>query len=164
MARITVNSNKLPIPEKIEKGQCIIASSSGNPRVPGNEAVLAAFVAAQEELARVNGEEMELRAELAAKMTERDNATAKWMERLNGLAAFTVSATGANAGDIASAGFRVRAARTPTQALPAPAKVLARTNAGQGIRSCAGDRCPGRRVISSSGAPIRCRRMVGNSR
>ena len=57
---------------------------------------------------------------------ERDNAAG--LARLNGLAAFTASATGGDAADIESAGFSVRAARTPTQALPAPAKVLARTN------------------------------------
>ena len=128
MARITVNSNKLPIANKIVKGQNIITSSTGNPKVPGNQAALAAFAAAQEELVRVNAEVVVLRGSLVEKMMVRDDAAANWMARLNGLAAFTASATGGDAADIHSAGFSVRAVRTPTQALPAPAKVVARTN------------------------------------
>lgn len=132
MALLTTRCNKLPIVEKITKGQHVITASMGNPKVPGNEAALAAFVAAQEELIRVNAEVVELRGTLVAKMTERDDAVANWMARLNGLAGFTESVTEAKAADIESAGFSVRAARTPTQALPAPATVVARTNGWPG--------------------------------
>ena len=57
---------------------------------------------------------------------------ANWQAQLNGLAGFTASATGGRPAKIQSAGFGVRAARTPTQALPAPEKVVARTNGKPG--------------------------------
>ena len=128
MALITTHSNKLPISNKILMGQDVITKSTANPNVPGNEAALAAFAAAQEELIHATNEEIAARSTLAEKMTARDNAVANWMAQLNGLAACTASATGGKAEKIESAGFRVRAARTPTQTLPAPVKVLARTN------------------------------------
>ena len=132
MSLITTHSNKLPISKKILKGQDVITKSTENPNVPGNEAAVAAFATAQEELIRANAEEMAARGTLKEKMTARDDAAANWMARLNGLAAFTASATGGTKEKIQSAGFRVRAARTPTQTLPAPAKVVARTNGKPG--------------------------------
>ena len=128
MSLITTRANKLPIVNKIMKGKLIINLSTGNPNVPGNEAALAAFEEAQEELIRADAEEGETRRRLAEKMAVRDDAVANWMVQLNGLAGFTTSATGGNESSILSAGFSVRAARTPTQSLPAPMKLVARTN------------------------------------
>lgn len=132
MALITTRSNKLPIPDKILKGQVVITRSTTNPNVPGNEEALAAFAEAQEELIRANAEEMAARGTLAAKMTARDDAVSNWMARLNGLGAFTASATAGDAAKIQSAGFSVRSERTPTQMLPAPMGLRARTNGKPG--------------------------------
>ena len=111
MSIIVTNTSKLPVLDKLAKGQDIITKSTANPNVPGNTAVLTAFSTAQ---------------------TAREVALETWTAKLNALASFTESATSGDAGKIESAGFAVRAPRTPPQPLPAPTGVVASTNGTPG--------------------------------
>jgi hypothetical protein len=132
MSVIATNVSKLPIPQKILKGQEIITKSTSNPNVPGNTAVLATFVAAQAALVeKVNGE-IAARGTAEQLMTERKDALKTWATALNALAGFTESATSGNAAEIESAGFGVRNPPTPPQLLPAPVGVKARLNGTPG--------------------------------
>ena len=128
MSTIAINVSGLPLADKLVKGQDIITKSTNNPAVPGNATLLAAFVAAQQDLDFANNAEVAARSAVPARMTARETAQENWMEKLNLLASFTDSATAGDGEAIESAGFAVRSARTPPQPLPAPTRVVANTN------------------------------------
>lgn len=132
MGLITTNVSELPLAEKLVRGQEIITKSTANPEVPGNAAVLAAFVAVQQALEDAMNEEVAARGAVTQKATVRKDALAAWITGINALAGFTESATGGMAAAIESAGFGVRGPRTPPQPLPAPEGVVARTNGTPG--------------------------------
>ena len=132
MALITTNVSKLPVADKLVKGQEIITKSTANPDVPGNAAVLAAFSTAQTALQTAMNNEVAARGVATQKMTLRGDAQKDWTTKLNALAGFTESATNGNAAKIESAGFGVRAPQTPPQPLPAPEGLVARTNGTPG--------------------------------
>ena len=132
MAMIAVNVTKLNLADKLQRGQAIITKSTGNPSVPGNATVLAEFVTAQADLDAAINTEVATRAAVPPTMTARETALEAWMTKLNMLASFTETATEGDAEAIESAGFAVRAGRTPTQSLPAPTKLEAKTNGTPG--------------------------------
>lgn len=113
MSIIAMNVNRLPIAEKLVKGQDIITKSTSNPNVPGNTAPLAAFSTAQTKLTAANAAYEANRQAATTLMTARDNALDEWNTTLTGLAGFTESATGGVAEKIQSAGFAVRGSATP---------------------------------------------------
>ena len=115
MSIIAINAAKLPIAEKLVKGQDIITKSTSNPNVPGNTAPLAAFSTAQTALTAANAAYEPNRQAAATLMTARDNALEEWNTTLTGLAGFTESATGGEAEKIQSAGFAVRGSATPAK-------------------------------------------------
>jgi hypothetical protein len=51
MPTIATNTYRLPVPEKLVRGQTIISQSTDNPNVPGNAGLLATFSDAQSTLA-----------------------------------------------------------------------------------------------------------------
>lgn len=132
MSIIVTNTSKLPLPEKLLKGQDIITKSTGNANVPGNTTVLAAFTTAQTALQTTLNAEIAARSAVTPAMTAREVALDTWTAKLSALASFTESATSGDAGKIESAGFAVRAPRTPPQPLPAPTGVKASTNGTPG--------------------------------
>ena len=132
MSQIVIKAAKLSLAEKLVKGQDFITKSTDNPNVPGNATVLSGFSAAQDALTTANNAEVAARSALAELMTARITATDEWMTKVNLLASFTESATGGDAESIESAGFAVRGRRTPPQNLPAPTKVVAKTNGTPG--------------------------------
>ena len=132
MSTIVINVAKLNLADKLVKGQDIITKSTANPSVPGNATVLAEFVTAQGGLEAAINAEVASRSALPPKMTARETAADAWMTKLNSLASFTESATEGDAEAIESAGFAVRAARTPPQPLAAPINVEANTNGTPG--------------------------------
>lgn len=97
--------SQLPLAEKLVKGQEIINKSSGNPAVPGNTAVLAAFSSAQAALESAMNGEISARGTVTQRKTVRANALETWIASLNGLAALTESATEGDAAAIESTGF-----------------------------------------------------------
>ena len=132
MGLITTNVSKLSLANKLVKGQEIITKSTSNPDVPGNATVLAAFVAAQTALEDAMNDEVAARGAVTQKVTVRNAAQAAWTTALNALAGFTESATDGEPAAIESAGFGVRSSRTPPQPLPAPIKLVAKTNGTPG--------------------------------
>ena len=133
MGLITTNASKLSLADKLVKGQEIITKSTTNPDVPGNATVLAAFSTSQTALQTAMNNEVAARGVVTQKMTLREDAQRDWTTKLNALAGFTESATNGNPGKIESAGFGVRAPRTPTQPLPAPEGLVANTNGTPGL-------------------------------
>jgi hypothetical protein len=121
MATIALNTSKLPVTDKLVKGQIIITQSTSNPNVPGNTAALAAFTTAQEALQAANAAYETNRQAGTQLLTARENAVAAWSAALNGLAGITELATGGDAEKIESAGFDVRNSPTPS---PVPEQVL----------------------------------------
>ena len=115
MANIAINISKLTIPEKLGKGQEIITMSTGNPSVPGNAALVTTLTAAQAALTSSNAAFEQGRQDCKQMMAARDTALAEWTAAVNGLAAFTESATGGDATEILSAGFAVKAPASPPQ-------------------------------------------------
>lgn len=155
MANIVINASKLNPTEKVTRGQDIITKSTNNPQVPGNGPALAAFVAAQEALATAIAEEVAARSAVTAKMTARENAVAEWTAKLNILASFTESATEGNPEGMESAGFDVRASRTPPQQLPMPTRVMVIVNEKPGYSDLSWDPVYGSKsyVIQSTATP-----------
>jgi hypothetical protein len=113
MPTIATNTYRLPIAEKLQRGQTIIELSTGNPNVPGNEAALAAFASVQGELAAAHAAYIAATQHAQMLLTVRDNLVAKWNTALNGLAGVTECATGGEPEDILSAGFDVRSRKSP---------------------------------------------------
>ena len=133
MAIIATNTTKLPIPDKLQRGQDIITKSTSNPNVPGNTAVLAAFTNAQEDLVAANNAHVGAQTTLKNLMDQRDDALAAWNNCLGCLAAFTESATQGDSTKITSTGFDVRGPRSPKPPLGAPTDVQAKTNGSPGV-------------------------------
>ena len=50
MNKIKINAARMTVSNKLTRGKLIIEQSTGNPNVPGNETLLAAFAAMQAEL------------------------------------------------------------------------------------------------------------------
>jgi hypothetical protein len=133
MAIIVTNTSRLPITDKLVKGQDIITKSTNNPAVPGNGAALTTFSNAQADLQAANADYEASRQNCMQKQAARENALAGWNTALNGLAGVTENATQGDAEKILSAGFDVRAPRTPKPPLGAPTDVLAQTNGAPGV-------------------------------
>ena len=142
MSNIALNTSKLPIADKLVKGQDIITKSTSNPNVPGNTAPLAAFSTAQTALTAANSAYEANRQEAAMLMTARDNALNTWNTTLVGLAGFTESATGGDAEKIQSAGFDIRATPTPPQPVAQVANVRVSFNGTPGYSDVRWDRDP----------------------
>lgn len=140
MSVIAMNVNRLPIADKLVKGQDIITKSTSNPNVPGNTAPLAAFSTAQAALTAANAAFESNRQAATTLMTARDNALEEWNTRLTGLAGFTENATGGDAEKIQSAGFAVRADRTPPQAVGQVENVRVSYNGNPGYSDVRWDR------------------------
>ena len=133
MANIAINTNGLPLPEKIVKGQQIITMSTANPLVPGNGAVLAAFSNTQADLIAANDAYETSRQVTANLLSQRNDAQAAWNAAISTLAAFTESATKGDKTAILGAGFDVRGTRTPPPPLEAPAGLKVATNGTPGV-------------------------------
>lgn len=133
MAIIAINTNKLPLPDKLQRGQDIITKSTANPNVPGNAAVLTAFSNAQEDLVTANTAHLGAQTTLKNLMDQRDAALVAWNNALTNLAGFTQSATQGVLEKITSTGFDVRPPRTPLPPLEAPTELLAKTNGAPGV-------------------------------
>jgi hypothetical protein len=121
MSQIKLGTSGLPLSGLIPRGATIITKQTANPNVPGNTAVLAAFVTKQTAL------ETALANAAAARETSKNmtdavkDAVVEWRGALGDLAAFTQSVTGGVTVKITSAGFEVRDEPTPT---PIPAQVV----------------------------------------
>ena len=113
MPTIAANTYRLPIAQKLARGQTIITKSTDNPNVPGNATVLATLSAAQEALAAANADFEAIQLLAKQRLAVRDAALAVWNASINSLAAFTECATGSDPAKILSAGFDVRSAKTP---------------------------------------------------
>ncbi len=133
MANIAINTAKLPIPERILKGQHIISMSTNNPNVPGNTAVLTAFANLQADLVAANENHMHALAMLDKAMAVRDNTLAAWNGGIVTLAAFTQSATGGSEEKILSTGFDVRKAPSPPPPVGAPGPLTVKLNGSPGV-------------------------------
>lgn len=133
MANIALNVNRLPIADKVVRGQEIITLSTNNPDVPGNAAALAEFSEAQEALIAANNAYESHREETKNLLDRRKDALAAWITALTGLAGVTENVTQGNPTKITSAGFSVRGEPTPPQPLPAPVNLLAQTNGRPGV-------------------------------
>lgn len=112
---VVTNTNKLTIPEKIGKGQEIINMSTDNPSVPGNTALVTALSTAQAALVTANAAFEQGRQDCKQMLAARDVALNDWSAAINGLAAFTESATGGDTTEILSTGFAVKAQPSPPQ-------------------------------------------------
>jgi len=130
---LTLNITDLAIDEKLSKGTFIITGGTNNPLVPGNGPSLAAFATAQANLDTADAAVVAARETLRLRIIERDAAEAAWNTKLRMLGGFTQWATGGDRTAIVSAGFDVRAARTPVPVLTAPENVQARTNGSPGV-------------------------------
>lgn len=115
MANIALNTSRLPIADKLVRGQDIMTKSTDNPDVPGNTAVLGLFSTAQTNLDAANAKWEAHKQAGAMIMAEREAAELEWDGAIVGLAAFTQSATGGSAPKILSTGFDVRAEPAPAQ-------------------------------------------------
>lgn len=132
MSIIASNVNKLTLPEKIQKGQDIISASSGNPNVVGNADAVADLVAAQTAMAAAVAAYEAAKTACKEAMADRAAAVAAWIAKVNALAGVTEALTDGDKAKILSAGFDVRAPRTPSQLLEAPTNVRATTNGEPG--------------------------------
>lgn len=133
MANIAINTSKLPIPGKVDKGQQIITMSTGNPNVPGNTAVLAAFSDLQADLVAANEAHSNAQRTVDGLMASRDAALVAWNNGLTTLAAFTQIATQGDEPKILSTGFEVRRAPTPPPPASAPGPLTVKLNGSPGV-------------------------------
>ena len=133
MAIIATNTNKLPIPTKLVKGQDIITKSTGNPNAPGNAASLAAFSNTQADLVAANEAHVAALGNLDTLMAARTAALDNWKTALNGLAGVTQNATGGDETKILSTGFDVRRAPTPPPPAGAPGPLTVKLNGSPGV-------------------------------
>jgi hypothetical protein len=117
----------------VAKGAIFILKSTNNPLVPGNGPCLAAFSAAQTALAAAVQNVASLRDSLRQAVTQRGEAELDWDTKVMCLAAFTEAVTDGGAVAIESAGFGVRAGRTPAQPLGAPVNLMVETNGKPGV-------------------------------
>ena len=156
MSTATTNIARLNVVQKLNKGANIIASGTNNPLVPGNGPLLAEFTTAQTELTAKNAAVDAARDALKQAYIERNATETTWNEKVTMLCTFTEVATGGDAAAIISAGFGVRAGRTPTPALGAPDGVLAKTNGSPGITKLSWNPLAGATyyVVEQSPSPI----------
>lgn len=119
MARIKVNVAKLSVAQKLLKSAEYVNLGSGNDKVPGNAAVIAALAAAHAALQAAETAAEEARMIAKQRTADRDAALEVWTEAVNALAAYTQSVTGGDAAKILSAGFDVRKAPSPIPVPPA---------------------------------------------
>lgn len=133
MANIAINTSKLPLPDKIGKGQQIITLSTGNPNVPGNTAALTAFSNLQADLVSANEAHSNAQRNLDELMSARNAALAAWSNGMVALAAFTQSVTQGDETKILSTGFDVRRAGTPMPPPAAPGPLTVKLNGSPGV-------------------------------
>lgn len=133
MSVIALNTSKLPVADKIVRGEDIITKSTNNPDVPGNAASLAAFEAVQAALIAANNAYEGARTTCMNLRIARQNAIADWNTGLKGLAGVTENATGGDAVKITSAGFDIRNEPSPTPPLDAPINLMVHTNGTPGV-------------------------------
>ncbi|MEQ1850526.1 MAG: fibronectin type III domain-containing protein [Chthoniobacteraceae bacterium] len=110
-----MNTSKLPVADKLVRGQDIITMSTNNPDVPGNAAALAAFVTAQAELQATNAAYEAARTACAEASSARADKIAAWTVSLTGLAGVTENITMGDRTKILSTGFDVKAQPAPPQ-------------------------------------------------
>ena len=133
MSIATTNTRALSPSQKVERGVTILAKGTANPLVPGNGPCLAAFSTSQTALASAVQAVASLRESLGQALTVRDIAELDWDNKVACLCAFTEAATSGGAVAIESAGFGVRAGRTPPQSLEAPINLMVQTNGAPGV-------------------------------
>lgn len=115
MSNIAAKTYRLPIVEKLTKGQAIITMSTDNPHVTGNEAAVARLAAAQAALEQANlAYEMHC-SEAKALLTQRNAAVQEWNAAITGLASLTESLTDGDPEKILSTGYGVRAPKSAPQ-------------------------------------------------
>lgn len=156
MATIALNTGKLPIADKIVKGQDIITKSTNNPSVPGNTAAVTTFANAQADLQAANADYEANRQASLQLQSARDDALTTWNLSLNGLAGVTENSTQGDATKILSAGFDIRATPAPKPPLNAPTDVLAKTNGSPGVTKLSWNTMDGARlfIVQQCPAPI----------
>jgi len=113
MSLIVMNTSKLPIADKLVKGQDIITKSTNNPDVPGNTAALAAFAAAQADLEAANAAYEASRTACIECQSARQDKLNVWNTTLTGLAGVTENITQGNKTKILSTGFGVKSPPSP---------------------------------------------------
>jgi hypothetical protein len=133
MATIALNVSKMPVADKIVRGQDIITKSTNNPAVPGNGASLTAFSNAQADLIAANDAYEGARTTCMNHRIARDNALTGWLTALKGLAGVTENETAGDAEKITSTGFDIRHEATPTPPVDAPTNVMVQTNGTPGV-------------------------------
>jgi hypothetical protein len=155
MSNIACNVNKLTLPEKIQRGQDIISASSGNPNVTGNAAAVADLVTAQTALSTAMAAYEAAKTACKEAMASREAAAAAWNAKVNALAGVTEALTDGDEAKILSAGFDVRAPRTPSQPLGAPTNARATTNGEPGYTTVSCDPLAGAKsyVVQKSNDP-----------
>ena len=132
MSKIKINAARMTVPSKLVRGRVIIEQSTGNPNVPGNETLLAAFAAMQAELSAAQQAADEARSIARQRTTVLTRTEIQWRDTLNALAAFTESATGGAPAKLQSAGFDIRAEPGPTPLLGTVFSVIVRLNGSPG--------------------------------
>ena len=115
MATIAINTSNLPIPEKFVKGQEFITMSTGNPKAPGNAALVTTLTTAQVSFVAAHSAYEECQQSCRQYLAARTASQETWNAAVTALAAFTESVTGGNAMDILSTGFSVKAPPSPPQ-------------------------------------------------
>jgi hypothetical protein len=132
MNKIKINAARMSVPSKLVRGQVIIEQSTGNPNVPGNQTLLAAFATMQAELSAAQQAAAEARGIARQRTTVLTTTEIKWRDALNALAAFTESATGGAPVKLQSAGFDIRAEPGPTPLLGTVFSLNVRLNGSPG--------------------------------
>ena len=115
MPTIAANTYRLPITEKLMRGNLIIDNSTDNPDVPGNEACVAQLVAAQAALDAASLAYSILQCRASALLAARNRAVTEWDAAVNSLASLTESITGGDPEAILGSGFDIRSPKTPTR-------------------------------------------------
>jgi len=115
MSVIVMNTSKLPIPDKLVRGQDIITKSTNNPEVPGNATALAAFVTAQADLLAANAAFEACHTACDEVGSAREDKLGAWTTALTGLAGVTENTTQGDKTKILSTGFGVKAPPSPPQ-------------------------------------------------
>jgi hypothetical protein len=117
MSKIATKLRGLSPGEKLLRGRNIVAEQTGNPNVPGNEAMLAAFEQAQQTLAEAVAAAVSARNAAKAATAAQAAAELAWDRQAALLASFTNAVTGGEPAKILGTGFGVCAAPSPTPAL-----------------------------------------------
>jgi hypothetical protein len=153
MSMIKINVSTLNKQMKAARGLQIIAAQTGNPNVPGNTVPLADFATEQTSLEEALALMAATRIAALEATAAADAAVVRWLEKLTMLAAFTETATGGDAAKIISAGFQVKAGRTPAQLLPAVEGLLVELNGEPGHADLSWTPIPGATGYMAQGSP-----------